>query len=54
MAKDNTIDELNKMISLTKEKEFLDLEENEESLPPENNTSAFLKDSIILLLIIPT
>jgi RNA polymerase primary sigma factor len=48
MAKDNTIDELNKMISLTKEKEFLDLEENEESLPPELVGTEPIDDMIYL------
>jgi RNA polymerase primary sigma factor len=48
MAKDNTMDELNKMISLTKEKEFLDLEENEESLPPELVGTEPIDDMIYL------
>jgi RNA polymerase primary sigma factor len=48
MAKDNTMDELNKMISLTKEKEFLDLEENEESLLPELVGTEPIDDMIYL------
>jgi RNA polymerase primary sigma factor len=48
MAKDNTMDELNKMISLTKEKEFLDLEENEENLPPELVGTEPIDDMIYL------
>ncbi len=48
MAKDNTMDELNKMISLTKEKEFLDLEETEESLPPELVGTEPIDDMIYL------
>jgi RNA polymerase primary sigma factor len=48
MAKDDTMDELNKMISLTKEKEFLDLEENEESLPPELVGTEPIDDMIYL------
>jgi RNA polymerase primary sigma factor len=48
MAKDNTMDELNKMISLTKEKEFLDLEENEETLPPDLVGTEPIDDMIYL------
>ncbi|MGA3086388.1 MAG: RNA polymerase sigma factor RpoD [Thermodesulfobacteriota bacterium] len=48
MAKDSTMDELNKMISLTKEKEFLDLEETEETLPPELVGSEQIDDMIYL------
>ncbi|OGP51360.1 MAG: RNA polymerase sigma factor RpoD [Deltaproteobacteria bacterium RBG_13_43_22] len=48
MTKDSTMDELNKMISLTKEKEFLDLEENEDSLPPELVGTEPIDDMIYL------
>ena len=48
MAKESTMDELNKMISLNKEKEFLDLEETEETLPPELVGTEQIDDMIYL------
>ena len=48
MVKDSAMDELNKMISINKEKEFLDLEETEESLPPELVGTEPIDDMIYL------
>jgi RNA polymerase primary sigma factor len=48
MTKENTMDELNKMISLTKDKEFLDLEETEETLPPDLVGTEPIDDMIYL------
>lgn len=48
MTKDNTMDELNKMISLTKEKEYLDLEETDESLLPDLVGTEPIDDMIYL------
>jgi len=48
MVKDSAMEELNKMISLNKEKEFLDLEETEESLPPELVGTEPIDDMIYL------
>jgi len=48
MPKENTMEELNKMISLTKDKEYLDLEETEETLPPELVGTEPIDDMIYL------
>ncbi|MBI5604722.1 MAG: RNA polymerase sigma factor RpoD, partial [Deltaproteobacteria bacterium] len=48
MTKESTMEELNKMISLTKEKEYLDLEETEETLPPELVGTEPIDDMIYL------
>ncbi len=48
MTKENAMDELNKMISLTKDKEYLDLEETEETLPPELVGTEPIDDMIYL------
>jgi len=48
MSKENTMDDLNKMISLTKDKEYLDLEETEEPLPPELVGTEQIDDMIYL------
>jgi RNA polymerase primary sigma factor len=48
MSKETTIDELNKMISLTKDKEFLDLEETSEALPPDLVGNEQIDDMIYL------
>jgi RNA polymerase primary sigma factor len=48
MNKENTMDELNKMISLTKDKDFLDLEEAEETLSTELAGTDQIEDMIYL------
>jgi RNA polymerase primary sigma factor len=48
MTKENAMDELNKMISLNKDKEYLDLEETEETLPPELVGTEPIDDMIYL------
>ncbi len=48
MTKESAMEELNKVISLTKEKEYLDLEETEETLPPELVGTEPIDDMIYL------
>ncbi len=48
MSKDTTMEDLNKMISLNKEKEFLDLEETTEALPPDLVGTEPIDDMIYL------
>jgi RNA polymerase primary sigma factor len=48
MSKETTMDELSKMISLTKDKEFLDLEETNEALPPDLVGNEQIDDMIYL------
>jgi RNA polymerase primary sigma factor len=48
MTKESTMEELNKVISLTKEKEYLDLDETEETLPPDLVGTEPMDDMIYL------
>ena len=48
MSKDTTMEDLSKMISLNKEKEFLDLEETTEALPPDLVGTEPIDDMIYL------
>ncbi|MGC1402564.1 MAG: RNA polymerase sigma factor RpoD [Thermodesulfobacteriota bacterium] len=48
MTKESAMEELNKVISLTKEKEYLDLDETEETLPPELVGTEPIDDMIYL------
>lgn len=48
MTKESTMEELNKMISISKEKEYLDLDETEETMPPELVGTEPIDDMIYL------